>query len=112
MELARGVRPRDETRAVGATGPGPATSDSAVFLASALTAHGDSVLLVDLDFRSADSTRLLSERGVPGISDVTCGDTTASSAAVRTRVGYFMGVGTAPGDLGGPGRCVRRQPGA
>ena len=84
------------------TGPGPATSDSAVFLASALTAHGDSVLLVDLDFRSADSTRLLSERGVPGISDVTCGDTTASSAAVRTRVGDFMGVGTAPGDLGGP----------
>ncbi|WP_420749509.1 hypothetical protein [Rhodococcus sp. O3] len=83
-------------------GPAPTASDSAVFLASAFTAHGDSVILVDLDFRNADSTGLLSERDMPGISDLVRGDAAASSAVVRTPAGDFRGMGTVPGDLGSP----------
>ncbi|MBH0121120.1 Wzz/FepE/Etk N-terminal domain-containing protein [Rhodococcus sp. NPDC003382] len=83
-------------------GPGPTTSDSAVALASVFTAHGDSVVLVDLDFRDADSTSLLSGLDVPGISDLARGDAAASNAVVRTPAGDFVGVGTTPGDLGSP----------
>lgn len=88
------------------TGPGPATSNPAAFLASALTANGNSVVLVDLDLGAAESAA----RDAPGVSDLARGSVTVSNAAVRTPAGDFLGVGTAPGDLTNPaGRAALRS---
>ncbi len=96
---------RSERGAFTVTGAGPGSTVSAVsvFLATALAMRSDSVVLVDLDFRSAELTEALSDRHASGVADVLRGETTPAEAArevsLRTTHSSFIGVGTAAGAI-------------
>lgn len=71
------------------------TSTAAAFLASVLAEREQSVMLVDLDLRSAESTRRLSDRTLPGVTDVIAGRSTVAAATVDCAHGWFLGAGSA-----------------
>lgn len=76
-------------------GHSSATATAAGFLASALAERDPSVVLVDLDVYSAESTQRLSDRTLPGVTDVLTGRFTVAQATLDCEHGQFLGAGPA-----------------
>ena len=72
-----------------------ATTTTAAFLAAVLAERDQSVVLVDLDLYSAESTQRLSDRERPGVTDVLTGHCTVAEATVESGHGRFLGAGPA-----------------
>lgn len=72
-----------------------ATTTTAVFLAFVLAERNTSVVLVDLDVHSAETTDRLSDRDTPGVADVLGGHTTLAEATLNWAHGRFLGAGSA-----------------
>jgi capsular polysaccharide biosynthesis protein len=72
-----------------------ATATAAAFLASVLAERNPSVVLVDLDLRSAESTQRLSDRELPGVTDVLGERCTVAEATVDCAHSQFLGAGRA-----------------
>src|SRR5271166_1189558 len=72
-----------------------ATTTAAAFLASVLAERDPSVALVDLDLCSAESTQRLSDRELPGVTDVLAGRCTVAQATLDCAHGRFLGAGPA-----------------
>ena len=76
-----------------------AAATTAVFLASVLAERDPSVVLVDLDLDSAELTQRLSDRGLPGVTDVLAGHCTVAKATLDCAHGRFLGAGLPPTPL-------------
>jgi capsular polysaccharide biosynthesis protein len=72
-----------------------ATATAAAFLASVLAERDPSVVLVDLDLYTAESTQHLSDRELPGVTDILTGHCTLADATVESGHGRFLGAGPA-----------------
>ena len=72
-----------------------ATTTAAAFLASVLAERDPSVVLVDLDLGSAELTQRLSDRELPGVTDVLAGRCTVAEATLDGAHGRFLGAGRA-----------------
>jgi capsular polysaccharide biosynthesis protein len=71
------------------------TATAAAFLASVLAERDLSVVLADLDLDSAESTQRLSDRELPGVTDVLAGRCTLAKATLDCAHGQFLGAGRA-----------------
>ena len=72
-----------------------ATATAATFLTSVLAERDPSVVLVDLDLSSAETTHRTSDRERPGVADVLAGRCTLAEAILNCAHGQFLGAGDA-----------------